>query len=86
MMEGGVDRPAAVPALDHRAGLLDRTEQANGAAHDRSPTAGEGAGRCLHRGVAATPATDQTADAKARLDAGTITGAEFAALKAKALG
>ena len=38
------------------------------------------------RSVAAKPAADQIADAKARLDAGTITGAEFAALKAKALG
>ena len=36
--------------------------------------------------VAGKSAADQTADAKALLDAGTITDAEFAALKAKALG
>ena len=38
------------------------------------------------RSVAETPAADQIADAKALLDPGTITDAEFAALKAKALG
>ena len=36
--------------------------------------------------VAGKSAADQIADAKALLDAGTITDAEFAALKAKALG
>ena len=38
------------------------------------------------RSVAGKSAADQIADAKALLDAGTITDAEFAALKAKALG
>ncbi|GAA3162158.1 hypothetical protein GCM10020255_045790 [Rhodococcus baikonurensis] len=85
MGEGNLDRLPVLHSAAHLARLPDRSQRRNGTAVLEAAQQVKNAQDSYIREVAGKSPAESIADAKALLDAGTISEEEFAALKAKAL-